>query len=128
VRKFCFALVAPHHVGDDRDRQWATSADVNSRRRACRRCRAQKPCGWVDRGTACDAEVAADRIADLEQEQVQQLPEVHEYLRQQARVTGEAWLDTRLPRLAIGRRAKPRVHTMVANGSTLFAEFACTHW
>jgi hypothetical protein len=66
-----------------------------------------------------------DRLADREQEQLQQQPEVQEYLRQQGERHWEAWLDTRLP--ALGNRT-PRQAARSPDGrerlEALLAQFA----
>lgn len=66
-----------------------------------------------------------DRLADLEQEQLQQQPEVQEFLRQQGERHWETWLDTQLP--ALGNRT-PRQAARTSEGrerlEALFAEFA----
>lgn len=65
-----------------------------------------------------------DRLADAEQEQLQQLPEVQEFMRQMGERHWEAWLDTRLP--ALGNRT-PRQAAQTPDGrerlEALFAEF-----
>ena len=70
-------------------------------------------------------ETPRDRLADLEQEQLQQRPEVQEFLRQQSERHWEAWVDTRLP--ALGNRT-PRQAARTPDGrerlDALFAEFA----
>jgi hypothetical protein len=70
-------------------------------------------------------ETPRDRLADLEQEQLQQRPEVQEFLRQQSERHWEAWIDTRLP--ALGNRT-PRQAARTPDGrerlDALFAEFA----
>lgn len=66
-----------------------------------------------------------DRIADLEQERLQQQPDVQDYLRQQGERHWEAWLDTRLP--ALGNQT-PRQAAGLPDGrerlEALFAQFA----
>src|SRR6202022_3143788 len=47
-----------------------------------------------------------DPLADAEEERLQQLPEVQEYVRQMGERHWEAWLDTRLP--ALGNRTPRR--------------------
>ena len=70
-------------------------------------------------------ETPRDRLAGLEQEQLQQRPEVQEFLRQQGKRHWENWLDTRLP--ALGNRT-PRQAACTPDGrerlEALFAEFA----
>jgi hypothetical protein len=65
-----------------------------------------------------------DRLADAEQERLQQLPEVQEYMRQMGERHWDAWLDTRLP--ALGNRT-PRQAAQTPDGrerlEALFAEF-----
>jgi len=65
-----------------------------------------------------------DRLADAEQERLQQLPEVQEHLREMGERHWQAWLDTRLP--ALGNRT-PRQAAETPNGrerlEALFAEF-----
>lgn len=70
-------------------------------------------------------ETPRDRLADLEQEQLQQQPEVREFLRQQSERYWETWLDTRLP--ALGNRTPRQVSRTPAGPErleALFAEFA----
>jgi hypothetical protein len=66
-----------------------------------------------------------DRIADLEQERLQQQPDVQDYLRKQGERHWEAWLDTRLP--ALGNQT-PRQAAGTPDGrerlEALFAQFA----
>jgi hypothetical protein len=68
-----------------------------------------------------------DRLAEAEQERLQQLPEVQEHLRQMGERHWEAWLDTRLP--ALGNRT-PRQAAQTPDGrerlEALFAEFTLT--
>ena len=63
--------------------------------------------------------------ANAAQEQLQQQPEVQEFLRQQGERHWETWLDTRLP--ALGNRT-PRQAARTPDGrerlDALFAEFA----
>ncbi|MBI2188353.1 MAG: SEC-C domain-containing protein [Acidobacteria bacterium] len=70
-------------------------------------------------------DVPRDRIADREQEELQQRPEVQEFLRQQGERHWESWLDTRLPAL---RDQTPRQAAATPEGrerlEALFAEFA----
>jgi hypothetical protein len=54
----------------------------------------------IERLLAERRETPRDRLAELEQEKLQQLPEVQEFLRQQGERHWEAWLDTPLPALA----------------------------
>lgn len=65
-----------------------------------------------------------DPLADAEQEQLQQVPEVQEYMRQMGEQHWEAWLDTRLP--ALNNRT-PRQAARTPDGrerlEALFAEF-----
>jgi SEC-C motif len=66
-----------------------------------------------------------DRIAELEDERLQQQPEVQEFLRQQNERHWESWIDTRLP--ALGNRT-PRQAARTAEGrerlEALLADFA----
>jgi hypothetical protein len=109
---------------------------VNSRRRATRiegeiakRLGAdamleQKAADPVEKLIAEKKDQPPDRLADAEQERLQQLPEVQEYLRQMGERHWEAWLDTRLP--ALGNRT-PRQASQTPDGrerlEALFAEF-----
>jgi hypothetical protein len=65
-----------------------------------------------------------DRLPDTEQEQLQQLPEVQEYMRQMSERHWDVWLDTSLP--ALGNRT-PRQAAKTPDGrerlEALFAEF-----
>lgn len=79
----------------------------------------------VEKLLADQQETPRDRLADSEQEQLQQQPEVQEFLRQQGERHWETWLDTRLP--ALGNRT-PRQAARTPDGrerlDALFAEFA----
>jgi uncharacterized protein (DUF2384 family) len=65
-----------------------------------------------------------DPLADAEEERLQQLPEVQEYMQQMGERHWEAWLDTRLP--ALGNRT-PRQAAKTPDGrerlEALLAEF-----
>ena len=79
----------------------------------------------VEKLLAEHKETPRDRLEDLEQERLQQQPEVQEFLRQQSERHWEAWIDTRLP--ALGNRT-PRQAARTPDGrerlDALFAEFA----
>ena len=68
-----------------------------------------------------------DPLADVEQEKLQQLPEVQEYMRQMGEDHWNGWLDTPLP--ALGNRT-PRQAARTPDGrerlEALFAHFAWT--
>ena len=79
----------------------------------------------VEKLLAEHKETPRNRLADLEQEQLQQQPEVQEFFAQQSERHWEAWIDTRLP--ALGNRT-PRQAARTLDGrerlDALFAEFA----
>ncbi|OFV90460.1 MAG: hypothetical protein A3G76_04375 [Acidobacteria bacterium RIFCSPLOWO2_12_FULL_65_11] len=110
---------------------------VNSRRRATRIEREiakrlgadaaleRKAADPVEKLFAEKKDQPRDPLADAEQERLQQLPEVQDYMRQMGERHWDAWLDTRLP--ALGNRT-PRQAARTPDGrerlEALFAEFA----
>ncbi len=110
---------------------------VNSKRRATRIEREiakrlgadavldRKAADPVERLLAQRRNQPRDPLADAEEEQLQQMPEVQEYMRQMGERHWEAWLDTRLP--ALGNRT-PRQAAKTPDGrerlEALLAEFA----